>query len=345
MKNKKIISLILALCIVLALCSCGEKTVELNKYTNVISGAFDTEITFVAYCENESQFNELFKIAQENFVRYHQLFDIYHSYDGITSLKDVNDKAGQGPVKVDAAIIELLEYAKELNKKTNAKMNIAMGAVLKQWHEARELAKSDTAQLVLPSEEMLLKASKHCNIDDLIINKANSTVELKDSEMSLDVGAIAKGFSTEKVIDQISASGAKHVLINAGGNVRALGVKPDGSKWKIGIQDPQTRGGEAYVDTVEVDNKSVVTSGVYERYFEYEGRRYHHIIDPDTLFPELRFQSVTIVTEDSALADALSTAVFNMELEEGKSFIKSMDEVEAMWILNDGTQVFSEGFK
>lgn len=345
MDKKKIISIILAFALAMTFTACGETKKELTKYSKVFCGAFDTEITLLAYCENEESFDKLFDIALKEFVNYHKLFDIYNSYDGMINLKVVNDMAGQGPVKVDTAIIELLEYSKELYKTTGGKMNIAMGAVLRHWHDAREIAKCDVVRNILPDINLLQEDSKHCSIDDIVIDRTNGTVELQDAGMSLDVGAVAKGFATEKVIDMIAQTGAKHVLINAGGNVRALGLKPDGAKWKVGIQNPQTRGGDAYAETVDVENKSVVTSGVYERFFEFEGRRYHHIIDPDTLFPELRYQSVTIMTEDSALADALSTAVFNMELEEGQSFIKSMDGVEAMWILNDGSLVFSENFK
>ena len=344
MKTKKIISLILVAALLSGLCACGEKKPALLKYSNTFFDAFDTVITITAYCDSEETFNGLFETSEAEFIRYHKLFDIYNSHEGITSLKDVNDMAGSGAVKVDPAIIELLGYAKEMYGTTNGKMNVAMGAVLSRWHTARELALVMDADPVPDISELKEKA-EHCSIDDLVIDAAAGTVELKDPEMSLDVGAIAKGFATEKVIDMLAEQGATHVLINAGGNVRTLGIKPDGSKWKVGIQNPDTQSSEAYIDTVDIDEKSVVTSGIYERFFEYGGRRYHHIIDSETLFPELRYQSVTIVTEDSALADALSTAVFNMEPAEGKDFINSMDGVEAMWILNDGTQVFSEHFK
>lgn len=346
---KKALSIILIcvfLCLSLTACAEKDKTSYLQKYSNVMFDAFDTVITITAYCKDESEFTEIFDFASGEFTRYHQLFDIYNSYDGVTNLKDVNDKAAEAPVSVDPVIIELVELSKEMYEVTGGRMNIAMGSVLLHWHNARERAEEgyDGPDLV-PSNDVLLSASAHCNIEDVVIDRNANTIFFKDPELKLDVGAIAKGFATEKVIISLATQFHDHILINAGGNVSTLGLKPDDSLWTIGIQNPEVNGGEGYVGTVSIESASVVTSGVYERNFVSEGRVYHHIIDPDTLMPENRYLSVSIITKDSAMADALSTAVFNMELEQGKAYIDSLNGVEAMWILNDKTQVFSAGFE
>ncbi|MDO5331630.1 MAG: FAD:protein FMN transferase [Bacillota bacterium] len=346
---KRFLSLVLIFALTCtALCGCTNKNegVALEKFSNVIFDAFDTVITITAYCKDEAEFTQLFDFASSEFERYHKLFDIYNSYDGITNIKDVNDTAANAPVNIDSAIIDLIEFGKLMFDQTGGKVNIAMGSVLEQWHNAKEKANSGyTGQDLLPSIDVLKSANAHCNINDIVIDKNEKTVFFTDSQLKLDVGAIAKGYATEQVMSALVQKGYQHILINAGGNVRTYGLKPDGSSWIIGIQDPEVKGGETYIDTVSIETNSVVTSGVYERNFTYEGKTYHHIIDPDTLLPEDRFLSVSIITQDSAIADALSTAVFNMELEEGQTFIESLNGVEAMWILNDKSQLFSTGFE
>jgi len=338
MKLKKTLSLILIFAMLLTFASCSKKVVK-EKYSNTFFDGFDTVITITAYCETESSFGELFKYSQESFLNYHKLYDIYNSYDGMTNLKDVNDRAGAEAIKVDREIINLLVYAKEMYQKTSGKMNVAMGAVLRLWHDARE----DGGYI--PSMDDLKEASLHCNIDDVVIDEANCTVKFNDPLLKLDVGAVAKGYATEMVAQELSKKGYTSVLINAGGNVKTTAAKPDGTGWVIGIQNPEIKGGEAYVEAISIEANSVVTSGVYERNFTVDGVTYHHIIDPNTLMPENNYLSVTIVTESSALADCLSTAVFNMSLEEGKAFIDKLDGAEAMWILNDKSYEFSSGFE
>ena len=160
--------------------------------------------------------------------------------------------------------------------------------------------------------------------------------------MSLDVGAIAKGYAAEMIAESLREKGISGYLISIGGNVCAVGAKPDGKQWTVGIEDPF---GDGFCETVGVRDVSVVTSGSYQRYFELDGVRYHHIIDPDTLFPENRFVSVTVISGNSALADALSTALFNMNIEQGKALVASLEDTHAMWLTADGEKLCSDGFK
>jgi len=317
-----------------------------EKFSETFFDAFDTVITITAFCESKEEFDTLFNTAKEMFTSYHKLFDIYNSYDGITNLKDVNDNAGEKEVTISAELAEFLIYAINAYEYTNGKMNIAMGSVLRLWHDAREKANAgETSSDIVPSQEVLTKANKHTNINDVILDTERLLVSFKDSELKLDVGAIAKGYATQLVAKKLTEMGYTSVLINAGGNVTTTGAKPNGDLWTIGIQNPQTGGGEGYVELISIAEMSVVTSGVYERNFTADGVTYHHIIDPNTLYPENRFQSVSIVTKQSGLADALSTAVFNMDLEEGKAYIEKLDGVEAMWILNDFSFVYSSGYE
>jgi thiamine biosynthesis lipoprotein len=183
-------------------------------------------------------------------------------------------------------------------------------------------------------------------MDKVILDEANSTVFFEDPGLSLDLGAVAKGYTAESAARLLLASPMTSFVINAGGNVRAGGKPLDGrNAWGVGIQDPFS---PAYsdaptVETLFLRDMSVVTSGINERYYEVDGVRYHHLIDPTTLFPARYMASVTIVTEDSQLADFLSTALFMMPYEEGRALIDSLPGVEALWVMPDKTIQMTDG--
>ena len=314
-----------------------------EKFSGYIFDAFDTVITVTAYCADQESFDALMDAARSEFTRWHRLCDIYFTYPELNNLRTVNENAGKGPVAVSPELLNFLRFAKEMHTLTGGKVNIAMGSVLKLWHDAREFANVMPEQARLPDTDALTEAAKHCDIDDLLLDEAAGTVLLRDPAMSLDVGAIAKGYATERVCETLRAMGAKSFVINAGGNVRCCGDKPGGAPWVIAVTNPVVSENVS-LGTVEVRDRSVVTSGAYQRFFELNGRRYHHIIDGETLFPEERYLSVTVITGDSGYADAMSTALFNMEIDEGLRFVEAQDDLEAMWVLADGTQRFSAEF-
>ena len=324
--------------------SAGAKEEAAQRFSGTIFDAFDTVITVTAYCRSQEEFGELMECAESEFMHWHRLCDIYFSCPDFANLRTVNDHAGVEPVAVPDELIGFLTFAKDMYAFTDGRMNIAMGSVLRLWHDIREYNNAFPDDIRLPDGEALKAASAHSSIDDLIIDREAGTVFLRDGEMSLDVGAVAKGYATERVAEKLAAMGCESFALNAGGNVRVGGAKPNGSAWVIAVTDPDLSSGERALGSVEVKNCSVVTSGSYQRFFDYEGRRYHHIIDGETLLPENRYLSVTVITRDSALADALSTALFNMEPEEGYAFVQSLDGVEAMWVLADGSEVVSPGF-
>ena len=159
------------------------------------------------------------------------------------------------------------------------------------------------------------------------------------------MGASANGYATERVCRKLEEDGLTNALVSVGGNVRAIGTKDDGSKWKLGIQNPDLSSETKYLHMIAVDDMSLVTSGVYQRYYTVDGVQYHHIVNPDTLMPWFEYDSVSILCKDSGIADALSTAVFNMTQEDGQALIESMDGVEAMWLYPDGSEKYSSGFQ
>ena len=334
-------------CLVLAgmllLCGCGataqEVEVPQKQYTATFLTLFDTVTSIVGKAESEEAFYEKAKAIHDELEVYHQLFDIYNEYEGITNLKNVNDQAGVAPVKVDEKIIRLLQDCKEMYEATGGRVNVAMGSVLYLWHEARDYGRNNPAEAALPDMDALQEAAAHVDLDGVIIDEENSTIYIEDSQTRLDVGAIAKGWS----VQQVAAQAPKGMLISVGGNVFATGPKDEkGTAWVVGVQDPA--GGENYLHTIYVKSGSVVTSGDYQRTYMVDGKLYHHIIDPDTLFPSGYWRSVTIVCEDSGIADALSTALFLMPREEGQKLLEQYN-AEAMWVDLNGDIYYSTGFK
>ena len=239
----------------------------------------------------------------------------------------------------------MLNEAVDMHEKTGGYMNVAMGSVLAVWHEYRTEGSQDPANAKLPSMEELEAAAEHTDISQVVINEEASTVYLPDKDMSLDVGSIAKGYATEMACRKLEEDGLAYGLVSVGGNVRAIGTRDDGTLWKVGIQNPDLSSETKYLHTVELKDMSLVTSGSYQRYYTVDGRTYHHIIHPEFLMPWDEYVSVSILCRDSGLADCLSTAVFNMEFEDGKALIESMDNVEAMWMFEDGREEYSSGFR
>ena len=299
----------------------------------VYSYAGDSQKEFEARCEGVSAILE----------EYHHLFDIYYEYSGVTNLKTLNKNAGGEPMKVDKKLVDFLLYAKELYELTDGEMNIMMGSVLRLWHDRREEASNDPSNARIPTENELSEARLHMSIESLEIDEENCTVRIADPEATIDVGALGKGYATEKAAEYLREIGGESYVLNIGGNIRIIGTKPDGSGWGTGIKDPNNS--DIYAMTLVLSDTSCVTSGDYERYYWVEGKKYHHIIDKDTLMPADFFSSISIITADSGLADALSTALFAMSYEDGLEIVNKLSGVEVIWITTDGTIYQTSGIE
>ena len=301
---------------------------EEKRYTATFLDVFDTRTEIVGYGTEEEEFLAQAEQLREKLWEYHRLYDIYETYDGINNIKTINEQAGIAPVVVDQKIIELLQFSKEMYGLTDGRVNAAMGSVLSIWHDYREFGSNIPFRATLPEMEVLQEAAN-----------------LSDPPMSLDVGGIGKGYAVQKTAEYARELGMENLLISVGGNVIAVGGKKDGALWKIGVTDPDGMDATDYAAMVHIKDRCVVTSGNYQRYYVVDGKKYCHIIDPDTLMPADTFASVTIITKDSGVADALSTAVYIMPLEDGLDFINSMEDTEAMWIMEDGSIHYSAEFE
>ena len=257
----------------------------------------------------------------------------------------MNASAANAPVSVSEETMALLKFATEAYTLTGGRVNAAMGSVLSIWHDYREAGLADEANAQLPPMELLEKAAEHTDINSIVLDEANGTVFFTDSMVRLDVGAIAKGFAGQIVTDElnarIDAGEISAALISLGGNVCAAGTKPNGEAWQIAVQNPR---GSDNAATASIASGYVVTSGDYQRYYTVNGVRYNHIIDPDTLMSADKHASVTVISSDGALADALSTALFIMDTDEGRALIDSIDDAEALWIAKDGGITRTDGF-
>ncbi len=324
---------------------CPQSAVKTEPLGKVYFTYFDTVSYIYNYAGgNQEDFDAVCEETAKILEEYHNLFDIYYEHSGVVNLRTINLNAGGEAMKVDRKLIDFLLYAKELYILTGGEMNVMMGAVLRPWHDCREAASIDPAKASIPSAEVLEEANKHTSIDLLEIDEENLTVRISDPAASIDVGALGKGYATEKAARYIESLGLNSYVLNIGGNIRIIGTKPDGSGWLTGIKDPQNSD-SAYAEYLTLKDTSCVTSGIYERFYTVGGVRYHHIIDKDTLMPSAFFPSVTIISKDSGLSDALSTALFSMSYEDGRALVDKLDGVEVLWITHEGEKLMTEGLR
>ncbi len=343
---KKLVSCFLsAVCVFLqlfAFSSCGGNK---RKFTSYYFDYFDTATIIVGYENSQEDFNAVCEIIKDELNTYHRLFTIYTSYENSNNLCAINKvKNGKHQeLEVDRKIIDLLLFCKDYYDKTDGVLNIYMGSVLSIWHDYRELGMNNPEKAKLPPLSDLKEAAKHTDIDNVIIDEQKSTVFINDPEMTIDVGAVAKGYAVERVAQALEEKGITGYVLNVGGNVRAVG-SANGEPFKIGIENPDTDSVERYIAYLKIQDMSLVTSGNYQRFYTVNGKNYHHIIDFETLMPGEKYNSVSVLSKDSGVADALSTTLFLLDFDQGKKLVESMENTEAMWIMPDGEIMYSTGF-
>lgn len=311
-----------------------------KSYTVTWWDVFDTVTVLTGYADSESEWQAQAEAVHEDLLRYHQLFDIYNHYDGVTNLADVNERAGQGPVTVGDDLMGLLQFGQQAWELTGGACNIAAGPVLALWHAAREAAEAGSP--ALPDDDALAQAAEHTGIQDLVLDTDAMTVAFSDPDLRLDAGAIAKGWALEQTAQAAEARGLTRALLNAGGSVRAIGCKPDGSAWVAGVQDPD---GDGMLCAVPLQSgQSLVISGDYQRYFTLDGVRYHHLIDLDTLQPARHCRSTAVLCNDAGLGDALSTGLFCLPQADGAAVAAKQEGVQVLWVENDGSLLHTDGW-
>lgn len=245
-----------------------------------------------------------------------------------TELNKVNDNAGIAPVKVSKDIIEMIKLGLKYADVTKGKFDISVGPLVDLWGIGTDFAH-------LPTDAEIKEKMALINYKKIIINEKDQTVYLTDKGMEIDLGAIAKGYIADRLKELIQKEGYKSAIINLGGNVLTVGTKPNSDNWNIGVRNPESDAGST-MGILKLKDNSIVSSGVYERFFIENNVRYHHIINATTGYPEQNnMLSVSIISERSVDGDALSTTVFLLGLKEGYKYIESLDGIGAVFIMSD----------
>jgi len=250
----------------------------------------------------------------------------------------LNEASGKNEVKLSPDTFYVVEKGKQYSELSEGKFDITIGSVVKLWNIGTKYA-------AVPEKGVLAEAVKLVDYKKLSLNKENLTAKLEIAGMKVDLGAIAKGYAADEAARVLKENGVLNAIINLGGNVMTIGGNPNGNPWKIGIQDPFNPRGD-FLGVVHIKDNTVVTSGTYERYFEENGKKYHHILDPATGYPtENNLYSVSIITDKSIDGDGLSTTSLLLGLEEGMKLIESLENVEAIFITSDKRIFVSSGLE
>ena len=335
---------VLLLCLALALPSCSLPAQK--KYTTVIDGPFDTMTQLVIYARKKGDADAFFARFENELRKWDRLADIYYEYDGMNNLRTLNLAAGGAPVELDPALLDLLEYGLAARNLGGGRIDLLLGPVLSLWHECRTAGLADPENARIPTDAELSAAAEIARRATLEIDRDAGTAFLPVPGSSVDVGAFAKGYATERISAELESLGYTDFAANVGGNLRVSG-KAGNDPWTLSVRDPIAGG---VVGRFGQSGKiALVTSGSYERYYTVDGVKYHHIVDPDTSFPAaFGWASVSVQTDDAGLADVLSTALFCLDREAGVSLISGLSSpVSVLWITENGerygTGIFEGG--
>ena len=294
--------------------------------------ALGTLIQFKAYGQNAEQACDMVT------VKINEIEDRMSVFKDFSEISHINQNAGIAPVKVSKDTYFVIKTAAKYSRMSGGAFDPTIRPVVSLWG-----IQTDNARI--PDKIEIDRDIKLVNYKDIILDDKNCSVMLRNNNQALDLGAIAKGFAVDKAKSIFYKNKIKSAIIDLGGNIFAMGNKPDETPWKIGIQDPLKRRGE-FVGTISVTDKSVVTSGNYERYFINNGKRFHHIINPMTGNPsENGMISATIISGYSIDGDALSTCAFVMGLEKGLILAESIKGVDAIFITENKRIYTTTGIK
>lgn len=290
----------------------------------------DTYIYVKIYEKDKTKANKILNEIEQIYKEYHQLSDRYNEYDNINNLYYIHNNTEESEyIEIDSRLYDMIEYGIYWYDKSDGLIDISMGNVIDVWKKYRESKNG------VPTIEELNNANNNTNA---IILKDNNLI--LNNHANIDLGAISKGYATNIVKEYLEENNIDKYLINAGGTV-VVGDNYKNSVYKIGLEDPNNNG-DIY-KIIKGNNISVVTSGGYERFYEYNGKKYHHIINPKNLMPPENMKSVSIICQDSKLGDILSTMLFLMSIEDGKEYIETLEGVEAIWYTNDNKIITSDG--
>lgn len=357
---KKLVLIVLLLLISLTLVACDNEDTpeEINQECTLIEGTtilecnttwstyLHTVVRLRLYILEDSTINniDVYEEVRNIISFYNDISDKYDSYDGVVNVKTINDDPTAIHV-ISEELFDLIEFSLSHQDEVDNLFNIALGPVLKVWHDYRDNCNIYNI-CELPTLAELEVQEIYTNPDDIIMDRENLTITMSEF-MSIDLGGVSKGYISRVIINYLDTLDLNGYLLNNGeSNISLGGTHPtrDSGDYLIAVTDPTHR--LPYYATVYLgDGDQLVTSGDYQQYFEVDGELYHHIINVNSLFPERFSRSVSIVFADPALADLYSTAIFSMSIEDGILFVDSINGLEAIWYGIDGTIYFSANFE
>ncbi len=325
MRYKRLTALLTAAALLVSGCS-GLTKKRSQVYTDTL---FDTVVRIEIL---DAVDEDVLKGCEEICRKYHSMFSNKIEDSEISRI----NSAGGNPVEVSDETVRLIKKGVYYGDLSNGAFDITIAPVSNLWDFHAETPAP-------PAPEAVNEAVSHVDYKNILIK--DNTVQLLDPYAAIDVGGIAKGYIADLVKKYLKEQGVKHAIINLGGNVLTLGGRLDGSDYNIGIQKPFDVAGEP-ITSVRISNKSVVTSGTYQRYFEADGRIFHHILDPHTGYPcDNNLNSVTIITNSSLTADALSTTCFLLGYDKSIRMIEQLGNVDAVFITKDNKIRYSKNFQ
>jgi len=274
------------------------------------------------------------KASLQAFQEIKRIEQLMSPWIGSSDVSRINRLAGKEWVKVSPETIDVIKKAEEISELSEGGFDITVGPLTQLWRRAREKG-------IPPSAEDVKEKLDLVNFRDVSINREGK-VFLKKKGMAIDLGGIAKGYAVDRAFELLRSLGYKNLIVNAGGDLRAGGSKTD-QPWTIGIQDPRVS--QKVMARLPISDAAIATSGDYEKFFIYQGKRYHHIFNPRDGFPTEGCQSVTVVCKDGITADALATAVFVLGPEKGYSLCQRLEGVECLIVDKDGRITLSTGLK
>jgi FAD:protein FMN transferase len=293
-------------------------------------GVMGTSFQIEAIGKDEAELDRVIGLALDELRRVEDVFTVFRE----SELTRLNARAGQGPVPVSPEMARLLAISAECGRVTNGAFDVTYFALRPLWNYKAE-------HPTLPSEDQIQAALKFVDYRRMVVDRQNDTVELP-AGFSIDLGGIAKGYGIDRAMDVLLAQGTKNGLVQAGGDTKALGRKFD-KPWQIAIKNPRHR--DEVFAVLPVVNQCVQTSGDYERFFEIDGQRYHHIIDPRTGRPSSGCMSATVIGPEATFDDGIATAMCVLGPEAGLAIIEQLDRVEAVLVGMDGRVHLSSGLQ
>ncbi len=245
-----------------------------------------------------------------------------------TQISKVNQNAGIAPVKVDQEVFDLVERATKISKLTSGAFDISYASMDKIW-------KFDGSMKEMPSPEEIKKSVERVGFENIILNSKDTTIFLKNKGMKLGLGGIGQGYIADKIKALLQEKGCSSGLVNVSGDINTWGKQPNGQFWTVGIINPLNK--NKVFATFPLDDSAVETSGSYEKYVSFNGKRYSHIIDPRTGYPATGIISVSVFAKQTELADALATGIFVLGIEVGLDLINQLNGIECIIVDEKGT--------